>query len=145
MLLYACVVASLYLFFNGNCIFDNYRSYHEDDELDKSDYQKGLVVLILSFLDAVLGYIWPHFYFKKQEFQTSTLMVLGMIATNITIMCMMSLTEKCKRDTVENRYAIATGLYGVYTAWLVIVFSVSAVSWYRSKNVQKKKDQPLNP
>lgn len=111
--------------------------YDEDDQSDDTNYQKGLVVLILCLFEAALNFSWPTVYFKRQNYGRASIMLFIMICFNIIIMSMMATTEKCTLDTLTNRYYISTALYAIYTVWLVIAFAITIYTYWNRKNIKK--------
>lgn len=143
-MLYICIVAALYLYFDGNCKFYKSRKYAEDDEENSPEYKKGLAVMILCLFEAALNFSWPSVYFKRQEYGRASFMIISMIILNIIIMTMMGITEKCTLDTLTNRYYISAGLYAVYTAWLVIACIITVYTWLKRKSIIKAASDKKN-
>lgn len=137
--MYIAIVSALYLYFNGNCRFDKYRMYNEDDQADDADYKRGLAVLVLCLFEAGLNFSWPVVYFKRQEYGRASIMLVIMIVFNIIIMTMMGTTEKCLLDYLTNRYYISVGLYLVYTAWLTIALVLTLYTYAKRNNIKKGK------
>lgn len=128
--LYILIAISLYIYFNGNCFFDRHRIFNEDDELENKNYEKGMIVLVLAIIDALLNKLWPYIFFKQKKYGMSLIMVVIMLALHCAILWAMATTEQCRRDTFENRYWVSFALYLIYTVWLVIAFIMNA-QWFR--------------
>lgn len=124
-------VIALYIYFDGNCHFDQPRIYREDDETDEPGWIRGIIVLVFSLTNCWLKYKWVETFFRKRIFRLACIILLIMVILNVVTLWAMATTEPCKLDSVDNRYWICFGLYLVYTVWLLFLGFFN-VSWMRN-------------
>lgn len=128
------VVASLYLYFDGNCDFYHPRMFRLDDEFNKLDRTKGWLVLVFAFLSFFFNKLWAHQFFKRRSYRTCLVLTVVMLTLNAVTLWAIYTTTPCKDDIVSNRFAISFGLYLVYAVWILIItlmtlrWSVNAIS-----------------
>ena len=97
---------------------------NEDNQSDDKNYIYGLVVLILIFIDIGLNFSWYDVYFKRGEKTIATWMILGMLAVNLIITVLITITDPCPGDYLTNRNYICMGLYLIYDVWLVFALII---------------------
>lgn len=123
-------VFALYYYLNGNCQFDKYRIFDEDDEFGNSNWVKGAIVLSFSITCWFLGELWMWLFFTKRKFAISALVAVIILALGVTILWAMPTTDRCIRDSFEHRFWIAFGLWMIYMIYIVFLFYLSSV-WAR--------------
>lgn len=116
--------------------------YDEDDQSNDPNYIKGMVVFILALFEAIGSVFIPNIYFKRQNFVKAAVILGVMVLINCVTMGLMATTDQCPLDRMTNRYYISTGLYAVYTAWLLIAMILCIYTWYKRRLPKKRKDDP---
>jgi hypothetical protein len=139
--LYALVTISLYLYMDGNCYFNNFRVYNEDNETDDPNYIRGLVVLLCALCNWALEVFWIRSFFRWRRYNLASLCLVIMLALSATILWAMGSTQQCLSDTLTNRYWIAFALYLIYAIWLCVCLSVS-LAWWRLVGSRLDKTKP---
>jgi hypothetical protein len=133
---------ALYLYFNGNCYFDQPRMYDEDDEADNINYVRGLVILLLFLMVRMMGHLWPRLFFSERRFRAAACVLVVASVFNAVVLWGVGSTEQCSVDRLTNRYWISFGLYLCYSVWLLVLLAVN-VRWLVvvGPTVKKKRNE----
>ncbi len=122
---------ALYIYFDGNCFFNQPRIFDEDDEVGTPGWDRGLVVLIFFLTICFLLHLWIHFFFNRRWFAVAFFVCLLMVAMAAVCLWAMATTPMCRGDTITNRFWISFGLYLIFTIWCVVL-GLFSLNWYRT-------------
>lgn len=126
-IIYMLLAISLYIYFDGNCVFNRFDNFQEDDEVSDDDWVRGLLVFLFMLLTFFLAKLWPRVFFKEKQFGVAAMMIVLMIAFSVTVLYSMGSTGQCRRDHIPNRYWISFGLYLIFVIWLGIALIINAL------------------
>lgn len=121
-LMYALLTVSFYIYFNGNCKFDKFRIFNEDDQTDDRDWVRGLTTLIFMFFQYFLFHSWIYVFFTKKMIRAALAIATLLLASQVIILWAIGDTHQCRRDEFENRNWVSFGLQmvvlvGLFLAW----------------------------
>jgi hypothetical protein len=120
---------ALYVYFDGNCYFNNFRTFDEDDEFNNSDYTKGFLVMLFFLIETMIYLNVYMVVFDWRNYGLGSAMYIGELILNVTILGLMVTTNQCMGDTLTNRYWISGGLYIFYAVWEVFLISMTLYLW----------------
>lgn len=126
VLVFTMVVAAVYYYFDGNCRFNKFRIFDEDDELGSGDYDRGLVVMLFLMVECVLYYVWRWVFFRWRITSLALLVSLFALAVTVVVLWAMATTETCPRDEFRNRFWMCFGLYLFNTLFWLFKFCITA-------------------
>lgn len=135
-------VIALYYYLNGNCQFDKYRMFAEDDEFEDSNYLKGFLVLSFSIVIYFLGEMWLILFFRMRKPLFAMITTLIILTFGTVLLWAMGSAEPCVRDTFANRFWLSFALWLIYMIYIIFLFFISTV-WMRvvGWRINKKDDQ----
>ena len=120
---------ALYVYFDGNCFFNNFRTFDEDDEFDNSNYTKGFFVLLF-YLIETFAYLQTYMIiYDWKNYGLGSFVYFCEVVLNIVIVGLMVTTAQCMGDTIANRYWISGGLYLFYIVWQLFQMSMALLLW----------------
>jgi hypothetical protein len=132
---------ALYLYFDGNCHFNWFRNFYEDDEVSNINWIRGLLVTLFAGLTFYVMTWWVYLFFEKRRIMLAFFVTMFCLAFSAVVLWAMCTTEQCRPDQISNRNWIAFGLYMVFTAWLFVSWIICLV-WWRVLGSKLKKDTP---
>ena len=134
-----CAAIAIYIYFDGNCHFDQPRIVNEDDETDEPGWIRGLIVLLFMLISCALKNVWVLTFFHHRKIRLACIIIAIMVALNIVVLWAIGSTDQCRLDTLTNRYWISFGLYLIFTLWLCILTFLN-IAWLRTIGCNLVKD-----
>lgn len=140
-LIYTVLTISFYIYFNGNCKFDKFRIFNEDDQTDDRDWIRGLTALIFMFFQYFLFHSWIYIFFTKKMIRAALFIATLLVVSQVIILWAIGDTHQCRRDEFENRNWVAFGLQMIVLVGLLLAWFLN-YKWASVIGSRCKTDDP---
>lgn len=129
LVFFVCFLISMYLYFDGNCIFNSPFNLSEGSDVDNQAWIRGIITLVFLMVSLFVGGAWFYVFFIRRRFRIAFFLVFLEVALHVVILWAMPSTHQCVGDDVTNRYWISFGLYIVYSIWWLIALYINWCWW----------------